>query len=151
MKLRPGIFDPWRQEQESPPPQKRPALVDDETASQELVRYDGIRAGIHVRVSAGDDISESARAVLVSAVHRLSRDEGVKRVMQSWGITLGATKAESSVVLSARGKSVSITLPPSTELTARAVDTLALFFREVCYSPDLRDVVSALGITPYLK
>lgn len=160
MKKKAGIFDPWRQTA-VPPVDETPVrktttdvLVDD-AAPQHCVQFAGLRAGLFLWMDdQGDSDSQRARSSLIDLVHRISNREGVPRILESWGVFLGAPKQPNPVVLTEGAKQMTISVPVDDpdRLVARAIDSLALALREVSQQyADVRDTLVALKIRPYVK
>jgi len=161
MKKRAGIFDPWRQttqpELDETPARKTPAEtpIDSSIAHpQHCIQFNGLRAGIYVWLVDQDDTdSARARTVLVDLVHRISSREGIAKVLQGWGVFTGTPKQPNPVVLGEDPKKITISVSVDDDrLVARAVDTLSLALREVSQQfPDVRDMLVALKVRPYVK
>ena len=161
MKKRAGIFDPWRQA-EAPPIDDTPArktphevpLDDTRTYPLHCVQFNGIRAGIYVwLVDQGEEDSSRARKVLVDLVHRVSSRPEVLQIFMGWGVYTGVQKFPNVVVVDDGERKITIVVPAGDDrVVARAIDNLSLALREVSQSfPDVRDMLGALKIRPYLK
>lgn len=161
MKKRAGIFDPWRQSSVPPvddtPARKTPSEAPMESPEVEVhcIQFNGVRAGLFVWVTEKDeDDSARARAVLIDVVHRIIVREGIAKILHSWGVYAGTPKQPNPVVLTDGNKKMTISVPVDDleRLVPRAVDTLSLALREVAQQfPDVRDMLVALKVHPYLK
>jgi len=161
MNKRAGIFDPWRQsatpEVDHTPARKTPSETPLESAPSDLhcIQFNGLRAGIYVWVLEKDaEDSSLARATLIDVVHRISAREGIAKVLHSWGVYVGTPKQPNPIVLTAGDKKMTIAVPveDAERLVPRAIDTLSLALREVSQQfPDVRDMLLALKVRPYLK
>lgn len=156
-----GIFDPWRQTEQPAvdenPARKTPSEVPiDDTVSRQLscIQFNGIRAGLYVWL---DDVTEDdsarARTALIDLVHRINSRDGIAKILNGWGIYLGTPKQPNPVVLVAGEKKITISVPVDDDrLVPRAIDNLSLALREVAQQfPDVRDMLVALKIRPYVK
>ncbi len=160
MKKQAGIFDPWRQTA-VPPVDETPARMTptevpaNDLHPQHCIQFAGLRAGIFVWLDdEGNEDSTRARAIIIDLVHRISTREGVAKILHSWGVFAGAPKQPNSVVLVNGDKKMTISVPVEDpdRLVLRAIDNLALAFREVAQQfPDVRDTLVALKVRPYVK
>ena len=162
MNKRAGIFDPWRQSAvpavDHTPARKTPSETPLDTTDIEdlhCIQFNGLRAGIFVWVLEKDaEDSSLARATLIDVVHRISSREGISKILNSWGVYVGTPKQANPIVLAAGEKKMTISVPvdDAERLVPRAVDTLSLALREVAQQfPDVRDMLLALKVRPYLK
>lgn len=159
MKKKAGIFDPWRQSAPPPldetPERKPPFEVNDEPAKEHCVQFAGFRAGIFVQLEdTGDDGSQRARTVLIDLIHRISAREGIAKILNSWGVFVGAPKQPNPIVLGEGEKKMTISVPVEDpdRLIPRAIDNLALALREVAQQfTDVRDTLVAIKVRPYVK
>jgi len=162
----PGVFDPWRQMVEAPARRTPEGAESDYSDSavvpmQHCVQFKGLRAGLHVWVAdiEEEDAVRSVRAhtVLVDLVHRLCKRKELEEVFRAWGILLGVpliARAVSMSSITGKGdKRITISVPAfDDKLGARAVDAFSLALREVSQRfPDVRDMLAALKIHPYIK
>jgi len=161
MNKRAGIFDPWRQGAvpavDNTPARKTPSETPLESVPPDLhcVQFNGLRAGIYVWIPEKDaDDSSHARALLIDVVHRISSREGIAKVLHSWGVYVGTPKQPNPIVLADGDKKMTIAVPvdDADRLVLRAIDSLSLALREVAQQfPDVRDMLLALKVRPYLK
>jgi hypothetical protein len=160
MKKRAGIFDPWRQTEQplvdDTPARKTPSEypVDDvETPAQHCVQFNGLRAGLYVWMhDVGEEDSSRARQTLVDLVHRVNARDAISKILQGWGVYIGTPKQPFPVVLGDGVKKVTISVPVDDRLVPRAIDSLSLALREVAQQfPDVRDMLVALKVRPYVK
>jgi hypothetical protein len=160
MKKRPGIFDPWRQGDSPPaldetPARKTPTEFHlEDSGAQHCIQFNGIRAGLYVwLVDKNDDDSQRARSMLIDIVIRINTREGVAKILQEWGVYVGTPKQPNPVVLVDGEKKVTISVPVADDrLVPRAIDNLSLALREISQQfPDVRDMLVALKIRPYVK
>lgn len=161
MKKRAGIFDPWRQIEQPPvdetPARKTPTdtpLNGTDHQPEHCIQFNGIRAGVFVWLddSGGDD-SPRARQILVDLIHRISPREGISKILHGWGVYTGTPKHPEVVVVGDGEKKMTIVVPVKDDrLVPRAIDTLSLALREVSQQfPDVRDMLVALKVRPYVK
>jgi len=159
MKKKPGLFDPWRQSA-SPPPgtasRERPTPdFSENTAPMQTVQFDGLRAGLFVDVFPAEEEGRrlKARATLVDVIHRVYPREAIASILKSWGIYLGAVIHPNPVVLVSGEKKITISSPVGdARLIPHAIDSLSLALREISQQfPDVRDMLGALKVRPYLK
>jgi len=159
MKKKPGLFDPWRQAAPPPldetPTRKTPTeFARNDSAGERCIQFNGLRAGVYVWMSPKEeDDSLRARAMLVDVIHRISSREVIAKILHSWGVYTGTPKQPNAVVLASGDKKMTISSPASDErLVPGAVDSLSLALREIAQQfPDVRDMLSALRVHPYLK
>jgi hypothetical protein len=167
-----GVFDPWRSTDVVPAEAEGPPSVEDIHNHEigepvmRVVRFDGLRAGINVRILDGDyddaAASEAARARLVDAVYRLAAVPEIReaKLFTSWRIYLSDESGDSFVRLTDGKRWVTIVSAfPGPQVVQRSVDALALAFREaVRYTGVGRanvnrpaEILSALRIKPHVK
>jgi hypothetical protein len=162
MNKRAGIFDPWRQSAapavDNTPVRKTPSETPLDTTHVEdlhCIQFNGLRAGIFVWVPEKDaDDGSRARATLIDVIHRISAREGIAKVLHSWGVYVGTPKQANPIVLADGDKKMTIAVPvdDAERLVPRAIDMLSLALREVAQQfPDVRDMLFALKVRPYLK
>lgn len=163
MKKVAGIFDPWRQAA-APPVDETPARKtptdfsvrgdSDKAPEMHCVQFNGIRAGLFIWVQDdGEDGSPRARSAVIGVVHRISSREGVLNILNGWGVYVGTPKQPNPIVLADGEKKITISVPVADDrLVPRAIDNLSLALREVSQQfPDVRDMLVALQIRPYVK
>ena len=159
MKTRAGIFDPWRQTEvprvDETPARKTPTETQiDEAAPQHCIQFNGIRGGLFVWLQdKNEDDSARARAILVDLVHRINARDGIPKILNEWGVYVGAQKQPNPIVLVSGEKKMTISVPVVDDRhVPRAIDNLSLALREVSQQfPDVRDMLVALKVRPYLK
>jgi hypothetical protein len=160
LKKQAGIFDPWRQAAVPPvdetPARKTPTETPQgDQEPQHCIQFAGLRAGLFVWLNEeGDEDSARARAILVDLIHRISTREGIAKILHSWGVYSGATKHPNPIVLTSGEKKLTISVPVEDpeRLIPRAIDNLSLALREVAQQfPDVRDMMIALKVRPYVK
>lgn len=159
MSKKPGIFDPWRQE-EAPPKPSMPTpieLADDGDKVEHCVRYPGYRAGLNVWLPGLGREDEAAmveaRDRLIDAVHKVSAIEEGARVFKTWDIHLGTVEHGSAVTFSDGKRAVTIIAAYTGEqMGGRAIDCLSLALREASNASDrVAEILTALRIKPYVK
>jgi hypothetical protein len=162
MNKRAGIFDPWRQTAtpalDTKPARKTPSETPLDTVNGgdlHCIQFNGLRAGIYVWIPEKDAAdSARARASLVAAVHRVSARDSAAKVLHSWGVYVGTPKQPNPIVLVDGDKKITISVPveDAERLVPRAIDNLSLALREAAQQfPDVRDLLLAVKIHPYLK
>lgn len=160
MAPKPGIFDPWRQE-EAPPLNERPArkalpmqsVYEDE--GEQCVQFNGLVGGVNVWLpESAADVSATAREVLVDLVHRLCTRGEVVVLFATWGISTTAVFGNTTDLVIGHGPKKLYIRPGDVDIKAvpRAIDKLAMALRECAQEfGGVQDLLSAVKVSPYVK
>ena len=161
--MKPGIFDPWRQERPPDPPTVKPATTasdpEGEPEEQRCVRFVGKRGGLRISLTQASDTEEvddatlnaAAIAVLIDSIYEISKQ--FPETLEDTAIALGnVNENDYTVVLRDGTRSITVISPSIGDLKyTRAIDILASFFREHRSHPGIAAIASARRILAYAK